>query len=110
MTEKSGIDYIFVITERSVFNTHTMFKSKYSVDEQRQILKEKNKYGISVANLCKKYGITVQTYYKWKHRYENDTVPEITIESSAEEQNSKLKKLYFDLSAHNLELAKFLNK
>lgn len=87
-----------------------MFHSKFNDDEKRQILKEKKETGISVEKICRKYSITIQTYYKWKHKFDNNIESHITIESPLEEQNTKLKKLYFDLSAHNHELAKFLNK
>lgn len=87
-----------------------MFHSKFNDDEKRQILKEKKETGVSVEKICRKYSITIQTYYKWKHKFENNAEIHVTIESPLEEQNIKLKKLYFDLSEHNYELAKFLNQ
>nr|MDA8079053.1 transposase [Nitrospiraceae bacterium] len=42
-----------------------MKKSKYSEEQIIGILKEAEA-GIAVSELCRKYGISDQTYYNWK--------------------------------------------
>lgn len=92
-----------------------MFKSKYSDAEKYEILNDHKLNGSSVRDVCEKYGITVQTFYLWKRKFQVpeesvvDTIPEVHGKSP-EAENKILRRLYINLSAHNYELAKFLEK
>jgi len=48
-----------------------MKKTRYSEEQIIGILKEAEA-GISVAELCRKYGISDATYYNWKGKYVGD--------------------------------------
>lgn len=95
-----------------------MFRSRYTDEEKKKILEERILNGLSVRATCEKYGITVQTFYLWQrklndvpdHRLELEPlIPEIQGQTP-ELENRILRRLYIDLSAHNYELAKFLEK
>jgi transposase-like protein len=92
-----------------------MFKSRYTDPEKCDIIKEHKLNGSSVREVCEKYGITVQTFYLWKRKFQVpeesvvDTIPEVHGKSP-EAENKILRRLYINLSAHNYELAKFLEK
>lgn len=90
-----------------------MFKSKYSDSEKRKIVIESVSSKSSVKEICNKYGITAPTYYLWKKKYELNSEDNISVEDkfqSIESENKILRNLYINLSAHNYELAKFLEK
>jgi transposase-like protein len=93
-----------------------MFKSIYTNSEKREILNERKEKGLSVREICEKYEITVQTFYLWNRKFNDNTesnilstIPEIQG-TNPETENRILRRLYIDLSAHNYELAKFLEK
>lgn len=96
-----------------------MYKARYSDSEKQEILKERNTTGISVREICEKYGITVQTFYAWRTRLSIplptfNSEPGMKLKSELpnpiEEENKTLRRLYINLSEHNYQLAKFLEK
>lgn len=88
--------------------------SKFSQEQKLKIISESEKQGMTVQDVCHRYDITVGTFYRWKK-----TISPTTTESQQEKNKSAisnesieintLKKLYISLSAHNYELAQFLN-
>lgn len=101
-----------------------MRSSNFTDEKKRQILIERNREGITVREICKKYKISIPTYYAWRRDYletENHIPPQgiialekFEINQKADvatiEENKTLRRLYINLSAHNYELAKFLEK
>lgn len=91
-----------------------MFRSRYDDDQKRRILNERVTDKLTIRAICEKYDITPPTFYSWKYKFGNqvnystdpiaDSVPDL------ESENEVLRRLYINLSAHNYELAKFLNK
>ena len=49
--------------------------------------------GVSVADLCRKHGVSDATVYKWKARFGGMEVSEAKRLKALEEENSKLKRL-----------------
>ena len=49
--------------------------------------------GVSVAELCRKHGVSDATVYKWKARFGGMDVSEAKRLKALEEENSKLKHL-----------------
>ena len=49
--------------------------------------------GVSVAELCRKHGVSDATVYKWKARFGGMDVSEAKRLKALEEENSKLKRL-----------------
>jgi putative transposase len=74
-----------------------MRKSKYT-DEQVGYAIRQVEGGTPVADVCRKLGISEQTFYRWKRRYAGMGVTEMRRLRVLEDENRKLKQLVADLS------------
>ena len=54
--------------------------------------------GTSVADACRKLGITEQTFYRWKRKYAGMGVAEVRRLKQLEDENKRLKALVADLT------------
>ena len=54
-----------------------------------------------VAQVCKKIGVTEQTYYRWRKEYGGLRVDKAKRLKGLEKENARLKKLVADLSLDN---------
>jgi len=72
-----------------------MKKSRYTESQIVNILKQ-NKSGISVAELCREYGMSQATFYKWRSKYGDADVSMIKRLKELEAENARLKKMYAD--------------
>jgi putative transposase len=61
------------------------------------ILKEAEA-GISVKELCRKYGIGNSTFYKWRDKYGGMETSDIKRLKELEAENRKLKQMFAELS------------
>jgi len=69
-----------------------MKKSRFSEDQIVSILKEADAV-IGISELCRKYGITNQTVYRWRSKYGGMQVGDIRKMKTLEEENATLKRL-----------------
>ncbi len=69
-----------------------MRRSRFSDEQIIGILKE-HQAGMSAADLCRKYGISDATFYKWRSKYGGMEVSEAKRLKTLEDENAKLKKL-----------------
>jgi len=78
--------------------------ARRSEDEIRGILKESGE-GITAAEICRRHGISQQTFYRWKKKYGGDAVRHMRRLKILEEENSKLKRLLAEkeLDIHSLK-------
>ena len=74
----------------------TMKASQFS-DAERAFISKQGAAGISVAEICRRAGISQVTYFNWK-KYEGLTPPDMRRLKLLEEKNAKLKKFVADLS------------
>jgi len=86
-----------------------MKRSQYSESQIVGILKEADA-GVKVAVVCRKYGISDATYYKWKSKYGGLEVSDVRRMRELEAENSKLKRMYADLSLENDALKDLISK
>jgi len=77
-----------------------MKRNKLSDSQIINLLNE-GEAGIPVDELCRKYKIGNSTYYKLKKKYAGMNVSELTRLKSLEDENSRLKSMYADLSLEN---------
>lgn len=87
-----------------------MNRSRFSKEEKLKILGEKELDNISVEEVCVRYRISMPTYYNWKRELKHKSQTTFKLDPSSKIENQTLRRLYFDLSEHNYQLAKFLNK
>ncbi len=54
--------------------------------------------GVPITELCRKYGISQQTFYRWRRKYGGLAPGELQRLKELERENTQLKKLVADLS------------
>ena len=86
-----------------------MKRKRFSPEQIIKILKEAE-LGISVQELCRKYGIARQTFYSWRSKYGGMEISDALTLKALEEENRKLKRLVADLSLDNQVLKDLLGK
>jgi len=69
-----------------------MRRSKFNEEQVIGILKEHDA-GLSTAEICRKYGVSNATFYKWRSKYGGMEVSDARKLKALEEENRKLKKL-----------------
>lgn len=80
-----------------------MKKSRFSQQQIINILKQADA-GVKVQDLCRQFGISDATYYKWKSKYGGMEAADIKRLREVEAENSKLKRMFADLALENRPL------
>jgi putative transposase len=86
-----------------------MKRSRFTEEQIIGILKE-HEAGVSVSDLCRKYGVSDASIYKWKARFGGMDVSEAKRLRSLEDENAKLKRLLADAMLDNVALKDLLGK
>jgi putative transposase len=73
------------------------------------ILKE-HEAGVSVADLCRKHGVSDASIYKWKAKFGGMEVSEAKRLKTLEDENTRLKRLLADAMLDNAALKDLLRK
>ena len=74
-----------------------MKKSRFTESQIVAILKEVES-GLKVDPVCRSHGISSATYYNWKSKYGGMEASDVKRLKALEEENSRLKKMYANLS------------
>lgn len=74
-----------------------MKKSRFTEQQIAFILKQADD-GVSVEEVCRKAGISQQTYYRWRKKYAGLMPSELRRLKQLEEENNRLKRMVADLS------------
>ena len=74
-----------------------MKSSKFS-DAQKAFIIKQGEDGTTVAEICRKAGISQATYFNWKKRYAGLLPTEMKRLKQLEDENSRLKKIVADLT------------
>ena len=86
-----------------------MKRSRFSEEEIIGILKE-HEAGVSVADLCRKHGVSDASIYKWKAKFGGMEISEAKRLKTLEDENTRLKRLLADAMLDNAALKDLLGK
>ena len=86
-----------------------MRKARFT-DEQISFAIRQAESGTPVVEVCRKIGVSEQTFYRWKRKYVGMGVSELRRIRQLEEENRKLKKIVADLSLDKHMLQEVLSK
>ena len=64
--------------------------------------------GTSVEEVCRKAGVSIQTYYRWRNKYGGLMPSEMKCLRQLEKENQRLKRLVANLSLDNEMLQKVI--
>lgn len=70
-----------------------MKKKRFKAEQIVAILKEAERDGATVAEVCRLHGVSDATFYRWKKIYGGMDVPEVRRLRQLEDENGRLKKL-----------------
>lgn len=86
-----------------------MKRSRFSEEQIIGILKE-HEAGVSVADLCRKHGVSDASIYKWKAKFGGMDVSDAKRLRALEDENSKLKRMLAEAMLDNVALKDLLGK
>ncbi len=82
---------------------------RFSEEKIIGVLKEADA-GAKAGDLCRRYGISEQTFYRWKARYGGLQVSDLRRLRQLEEENGRLKRLVADLTLDKQALQELVRK
>ena len=74
-----------------------MRRSRFTEEQIIAILKE-SAAGVASGELCRRHGLSRQTFYSWKKKYDGMEVSDARRLRQLEEENRRLKKAVADLT------------
>ena len=86
-----------------------MRKSRFSDEQIVGILKE-HAAGEATGTLCRRHGISQQTLYRWKQKYDGLERTDVKRLKALEEENARLKRLVAEQALDNQALKELLRK
>ena len=86
-----------------------MRKSRFTEDQIVGILQE-HAAGEATGSLCRRHGISEQTLYRWKAKYDGLERTDLKRLKALEEENARLKRLVAEQALDNQVLKELLRK
>ena len=86
-----------------------MKKKRFTEEQIHSILKE-SEAGFGTQELCRKYGISKNTFYNWRSKYSGIELSDLKKMRGLEDENNRLKKLVAELSLDNQAIRAVLSK
>jgi putative transposase len=74
-----------------------MKKTRFTENQIILILKQ-HEQGSKISDICREQGISEATFYNWKAKYGGMDASQLKRLRELEEENSRLKKMYADIS------------
>jgi putative transposase len=97
------------LKRESVEKETDMRKSRFNEEKIIAVLTEQER-GMATAEVCRKHGISQQTFYRWKAKFGGMDVSEARKLKTLETENARLKKLLADAMLDNAVLKDLLGK
>jgi putative transposase len=70
-----------------------MRKKRFSEEQIVRILRQAQQSGQTVESVCKEFGISEQTWYRWNRKFSRMDVADVRRLRELEKENSRLKRL-----------------
>ncbi|ATL45901.1 IS3 family transposase [Chitinophaga caeni] len=86
-----------------------MKKTRFTETQIVSILKQQEN-GFATKDICREHGISEATFYNWKSKYGGMEASDVKRLKDLEEENSRLKRMYADLSLDNQILKDLFTK
>ena len=86
-----------------------MRKARFTEEQITYALKQV-KSGKPVGEVCRQFGVSEQSFYRWKRKYQGIGIAELRRLRQLEDENRKLKKIVADLSLDKHILQDVLSK
>ena len=86
-----------------------MKKSKFT-DQQIAFALKQSETGVNVPEVCRKMGISEETFYNWKKKFGGLGMSELRRLRQLEEENNRLKQIVADLTLDKQMLQDVLKK
>ena len=86
-----------------------MKRSRYSEEKIIEILRE-NEAGMTVADLCRKHGMSSATFYGWKAKFGGMDASDAKRLKVLEDENAKLKRLLAEAMLDNTALKDLMSR
>jgi len=87
----------------------TMKRTKFTETQIVKAIKE-HENGKDAKEICRELGISTAAFYKWRQRYGGMEVSELKKYKDLEAENSRLKKMYAELSLVHYALKDAMEK
>ena len=85
-------------------------KKRNFTDEEIAYVLRQTETGKTVTEICREAGISQQTFYRWKRKYDGMGVAELRRLKQLEKENTRLKQLVADLSLDKHMLQEVIRK
>ena len=68
-------------------------KKRFTEEQIIRILREAEKTGVQIREVCRRHNVTEQTFFRWRNRYGGMEVSDARRLKTLEGENAKLKRL-----------------